>query len=91
MCINNYIYEFLYSLLYQILPIISFRIVSLGHTLHHLGLDGTVTVVLSIEVLGFVAHSVSCVADDGDLNFGVVWKLLFFTSLSGMHRDLHAS
>ena len=91
MCINNYIYEFLYSLLYQILPIISFRIVSLGHTLHHLGLDGTVTVVLSIEVLGFVAHSVSCVADDGDLNLGVVWKLLFFTRLSGMHRDLHAS
>ena len=25
LCINNYIYEFLYSLFYQILPIISFR------------------------------------------------------------------
>ena len=46
------------------------------------GLNGAVTVVLSIEILGFVSHSVSGVADDGDLNFGVVWKLLCFTLLS---------
>ena len=33
----------------------------------------------------------SSVTDDGDLNFGVVWKLLCFTGLCGLHRDLHAS
>ena len=57
----------------------------------HFTHDGAVTIVLSVEVLRLVAHSVSCVANNWDLNFGVVWKLLCFTLFRGMHCNLHAS
>ena len=63
---------------------------SLGHALDHLRLNSAVAVVLSIKVLRLVAHSVSCVANNWDLNFGVVWKLLSFTLFCRMHSDLHA-
>ena len=32
----------------------------------------------------------SCVANNWDLNFGVVWKLLSFTLFRRVHGDLHA-
>ena len=63
---------------------------SLGHALDHLRLNSAVAVVLSIKVLRLVAHPVSCVANNWDLNFGVVWKLLSFTLFRRVHGDLHA-
>ena len=63
---------------------------SLGHSLHHLALNGTVSVVFAIEVLRLVTHSVACVPYDWDLDFLVVWKTLFFSCLVRGHRDLVA-
>ena len=63
----------------------------LSHTLDHLGLDRAVSVVLAVEVLRFVAHAVASVADNWDLDLGLVWHLSLFTVLIGVHRDLEAS
>ena len=63
---------------------------SLRHAMHHFGLDGAVTEVLSIKVLRFVAHAVSGVADDGDLDFRVVWHLVVLAVLIRSHGDLEA-
>ena len=63
----------------------------MGHTLDHLGLDCTVSVVLAIEVLRLVAHAVSSVANHGDLDLGLVWHLVLFTMLVGVHGDLEAN
>ena len=44
----------------------------------HFAHDGAVAIVLSVEVLGLVAHSVSGVAYDGDLNLGIIGFLFEF-------------
>ena len=52
---------------------------SLGHFLYHFAHDGTITVVLTIEVLRFVTHPVSSVTNHWNLNLGIIWFLLEFT------------
>ena len=63
---------------------------SLRHAMHHFGLNGAVTEVLSIKVLRFVAHAVTSVANDGDLDFRVVWHLVVLAVLIRSHGDLEA-
>ena len=50
-------------------------VLSLGHALDHFGLNGAVSVVLSVEILRFVAHAVASVADYRDLHLRVVGHL----------------
>ena len=63
----------------------------MGHTLDHFRLNSAVSVILAVEVLRFVAHTMTSVADDRDLNLGVVWHLLLFTMLVGGHCNLESS
>ena len=58
--------------------------------MYHLGLDGTVSVVFTVEVLRFVTHAMASVTDDWDLDLGVVWHFSFLTSLVRSHGDLEA-
>ena len=64
---------------------------SLCHAMHHFGLNGAVTEVLSIKVLRFVAHAVASVANDRNLHFGVVRHLVLLTVLVRSHGDLETS
>ena len=64
---------------------------SLSHTLHHFGLNSAISVILAIEVLRFVSHSVTGVANDRDLYLRVVGHLLIFSVLIGGHGDLESS
>lgn len=54
---------------------------SVAHALDHFGLDGAITVVLAVKVLRLVAHTMTSVACNRDLDFRVVWHLLIFTVL----------
>ena len=56
----------------------------------HFTHDGAVTIVLSIEVLRLVAHSVSCVAHNRDLNLGIIGFLFQIALFVRVHCDLHA-
>lgn len=63
---------------------------SLSHALDHLRLNGTVSVVLAIEVLRLVTHTMAGVAYNRDLHFRVVWHLLLLTRLVRSHGNLEA-
>ena len=56
----------------------------------HFAHNGAVAIVLSVEVLRLVAHSVSGVADHWDLNLGIIWFLFEFALFVRVHGDLHA-
>ena len=56
----------------------------------HFTHDGAVTIVLSVEVLRLVAHSVSCVAHNRDLNLGIIGFLFQIALFVRVHCDLHA-
>ena len=63
---------------------------SLSHTLHHFGLNRAISVILAVEVLRFVSHSMTGVTNDWDLYLGVVGHLLIFSVLVGGHGDLES-
>lgn len=60
------------------------------HFLDHLRLDRAISKSLTIEILALVAHAVSSVANNGDLNLSVFGETSLLTALGRFHGDLHA-
>ena len=54
----------------------------------HLALNGAVAEVLAVEILRLVAHAMTSIADNWDLNFRVVGHFGILAVLIGGHRDL---